>query len=161
MGVLHFCSCQSIDERDNPSTVLPFDGNDGGTTKVIHAQDIRSIKTQIQNWHLRACHFHCLRYRPLHRPRNDQTPPEAQLPWPLSPELDEAALYARLYPLTPAAILAASIPSSDFAAMVTELARKGTTLMLLWQEYKAAHSIGLQYSAFCERFATFRLSVAE
>lgn len=159
MGVLYFCSCQSIEERDNPATVHRFDENDGG--KVIHAQDIRSIKTQIRNWHLRACHCQCLRYRPLHHPRNDQTPPEAQLPWPLPPKLDEAASYARLYPPTPAAILAAGVPSPDFAAIATELARKGMTFRLLWQEYKAAHPIGLQYSAFCERFATFRLSIAE
>ena len=33
-----------------------------------------------------------------------------------------------------------------------ELRRKGVTLALLWEEYKAAHPDGLQYSWFCERY---------
>jgi transposase len=33
-----------------------------------------------------------------------------------------------------------------------ELARKGVTRMLLWQEYKARHPEGCQYSAFCRDY---------
>ena len=80
---------------------------------------------------------------------------DAQITWPLPGELDEAALYTRLYPPT---TRSTDIPLPDFAAMQAELARKGVTLMLLWQEYKATHPGGLQYSAFCERYAVFRQS---
>ena len=41
--------------------------------------------------------------------------------------------------------------------MHRELARKGVTLMLLWQEYQAAH-VGertYQYSQFCDRYRLF------
>ena len=79
----------------------------------------------------------------------------AQLTWPLPVELDEAALYARLYP---PATRSTGVPLPDFAAMQAELAKKGVTLLLLWQEYKATHPGGLQYSAFCERYAVFRQS---
>jgi transposase len=47
------------------------------------------------------------------------------------------------------------VPLPDFAAMQAELAKKGVTRMLLWQEYKAEHAHGLQYSAFCERYAAY------
>ena len=80
---------------------------------------------------------------------------EAQLSWPLPIDLGEAALYARLYPPQARAI---EVPLPDFAQITTELARKGVTLALLWQEYKAHHPDGLQYSAFCERYALFRQS---
>ncbi|MDP3244093.1 MAG: IS21 family transposase [bacterium] len=79
----------------------------------------------------------------------------AQLSWPLPGDLDEAALVERLYP---PAIRAAPVPLPDFAAIQAELARKGVTLLLLWQEYKAQHPDGLQYSAFCDRYAAYRQS---
>ena len=86
---------------------------------------------------------------------------DAQLTWPLPADLvalghpDETALYERLYP---SAAHTVAVPLPDFAAMRAELAKKGVTLLLLWQEYKAAHPDGLQYSAFCERYAVFRQS---
>ena len=80
---------------------------------------------------------------------------DAQLTWPLPAELDEAALYARLYPPT---TRLTDVPLPDFTLMQAELAKKGVTLLLLWQEYKAVHPDGLQYSAFCERYAVFRQS---
>lgn len=55
----------------------------------------------------------------------------AGLSWPLRPELDEDALYARLY--RPAASSSAVEP--DFAALSKELAREGVTRKLLWREY--------------------------
>ena len=36
--------------------------------------------------------------------------------------------------------------------MHQELRRKGVTLMLLWEEYKAAQPDGLQYSQYCEHY---------
>ena len=41
----------------------------------------------------------------------------------------------------------------DWSAVHRELRRKGVTLFLLWQEYKAAHpDDGYQYSQFCQRY---------
>jgi transposase len=40
----------------------------------------------------------------------------------------------------------------DGSQVHRELRRKGVTLSLLWQEYKAATPPGSQYSAFCEHY---------
>lgn len=74
---------------------------------------------------------------------------DAGLAWPLPEELDDAALTARLYP-APAA--QPSFPLPDFAHIHTELKRKGVTRVLLWQEYRAAHPDGCEYSAFCDHY---------
>lgn len=74
---------------------------------------------------------------------------EAGLSWPLCDELDEAALEARLYRRS---VPLSARPAPDFAAIHQELSRPGVTRLLLWQEYKAAHCDGWQYSVFCERY---------
>lgn len=43
----------------------------------------------------------------------------------------------------------------DWAKVATELKRKGVTLVLLWQEYRAAHPEGYGYTWFCEQFRSF------
>jgi transposase len=73
----------------------------------------------------------------------------AGLSWPLPAELDDEELGARLYPR---AEIAPRYPTPDFAAIQTELAHKGVTRMLLWQEYKGRHPDGCQYSAFCRDY---------
>jgi len=74
------------------------------------------------------------------------------LSWPLPPELDEDALYARLYPST----VVRDTAEPDFAALSKELARKGVTRKLLWREYAEQHpGRALAYAQFCARFATF------
>ena len=73
----------------------------------------------------------------------------AGIAWPLPDELDDASLDARLYPKAPSRN---SRPGPDFAALHRELSRAGVTRMLLWQEYKAAHPEGWQYSVFCDRY---------
>ncbi|MGH8296605.1 MAG: IS21 family transposase [Steroidobacteraceae bacterium] len=73
----------------------------------------------------------------------------AGLAWPLPPELDEEALYARLYRR---AVPLSHTPAPDFARLHAELKRPGVTRMLLWQEYKAAQPDGWQYSAFCDAY---------
>ncbi len=73
----------------------------------------------------------------------------AGLSWPLPADLDDEELSARLYPR---AEIAPRYPTLDFAAIQTELAHKGVTRMLLWQEYKARHPDGCQYSAFCRDY---------
>lgn len=77
----------------------------------------------------------------------------AGLSWPLPPGCDEDELHARLYPR---AVVAPRYPVPDFAAIHAELARKGVTRLLLWQEYKARHPDGCQYSAFCRDYDAWR-----
>jgi transposase len=43
----------------------------------------------------------------------------------------------------------------DLPTLHRELARKGVTLMLLWEEYKSAHPDGLQYSQFCRHYRAY------
>jgi transposase len=73
----------------------------------------------------------------------------AGVSWPLPAECDDEALAVRLYPRAAAV---ARYPTPDFATIQVELARKGVTRMLLWQEYKAHHPDGCQYSAFCRDY---------
>jgi transposase len=80
---------------------------------------------------------------------------DAGLVWPLAEELDEAVLQARLYrrevPLS-------QRPLPDFSTVQAELRRPGVTRWLLWQEYKAAHPEGWQYSVFCEQYRRWLLT---
>jgi transposase len=74
---------------------------------------------------------------------------QASLSWPLPQDLDDARLEALLYPKQPRAI---EIPAPQFAQIQRELSRPGVTRLLLWQEYKAQHPEGLQYTAFCVQY---------
>jgi transposase len=76
----------------------------------------------------------------------------AGIGWPVPPDLDDAQLEARLYPLKP---VPSTIALPDFAHIQRELSRPGVTRVLLWQEYKAQHPQGLQYSAFCDQYREF------
>ncbi len=82
----------------------------------------------------------------------------AGLSWPLPSELDEGALERVLYP-PPEANHGEEQPVPDWAEVHRELKRKSMTLMLLWQEYKAAHPGGYQYSWFCERYRSWRKKI--
>lgn len=73
----------------------------------------------------------------------------ANVPWPVPDSLDDAQLEALLYPPVVAAV---SVPLPDFAHLHRELSRPGVTRRLLWEEYKAQHADGLQYSAFCDHY---------
>lgn len=77
----------------------------------------------------------------------------AGLTWPLPEGLDERTLEARLFPpVKSPAPTQSPRPLPDWAHVHRELKRKGVTLALLWEEYKAAHPDGVQYSWFCERY---------
>jgi len=79
----------------------------------------------------------------------------AGLSWPLPDDLDDAALEAALYPPAPPSRV--SRPTPDFPLVYKEVKRKGVTLELLWQEYKAQHPVdGYQYSAFCDGYRRYR-----
>ena len=75
------------------------------------------------------------------------------LGWPLPGSLDEGELEHRLFPAP--APSGTRRPLPDWSKVHCELRRKGVTLALLWQEYKASHPEGLQYSQFCERYRAF------
>jgi transposase len=83
---------------------------------------------------------------------------DAGLDWPISPELDDAALEGLLY--RPSGDPSRPRAQPDFKSIHKELCRKGVTLQLLWEEYKQAHpEDGYQYSQFCERYRQFRMSL--
>jgi transposase len=75
----------------------------------------------------------------------------AGLTWPLPETLDETALEQLLFP-TPATLRTGSPLAPDWAHVHRELTRKGVTLWLLWQEYKATAPDGFQYSWFCQGY---------
>lgn len=75
----------------------------------------------------------------------------AGLSWPLPDALDETALERLLFPPPPAKGSVAHL-APDWAQVHQELKRKGVTLLLLWQEYKAAAPDGFQYSWFCQSY---------
>jgi transposase len=78
----------------------------------------------------------------------------AGLTWPLPADLDDAELEARLYPPPRGR---ANRPLPDFAALYRELKRRGVTLELLWQEYRAAQGdAGYGYSRFCDLYRQWR-----
>ena len=62
----------------------------------------------------------------------------AGLTWPLADDLDDAALEARLF-VRPAWPAPSDRALPDWRQLHLELKKPGVTLMLLWQEYRAAH----------------------
>jgi transposase len=86
--------------------------------------------------------------------------------WEAIAELDEGELEKRLYPSARdggAPPRTVQRPLPDWAKVREELARRDhqVTLALLWQEYKAEHPEGYQYSQFAELYRRFekKLSV--
>jgi transposase len=75
----------------------------------------------------------------------------AGLSWPLPATCDAGALERLLFPSVPARSPATHVVP-DWATVHQELKRKGVTLFLLWQEYKATMPDGLQYSWFCQTY---------
>ncbi|MDQ6965639.1 MAG: IS21 family transposase [Mariprofundaceae bacterium] len=76
----------------------------------------------------------------------------AGLSWPLPEGMDDARLERLLYP---SAATTAERPLPDCVHIHQELKRKGVTLFLLWQEYKAQYPEGFQYSRFCDLHREF------
>ena len=78
----------------------------------------------------------------------------AGLDWQATAELDEASLERRLLGRS---AQETRLVEADFAHVHIELRRKGVTLVLLWQEYRAANE-GLRtwaYTQFCEHYKAF------
>ena len=80
---------------------------------------------------------------------------QAGLSWPLDAAVDDSALEALLFAKASAPAGGYALP--DFAHIHQELKRKGVTLMLLWEEYAAAHpQSAYRYSQFCWHYGRFR-----
>ena len=74
----------------------------------------------------------------------------AGLSWPLPDDLTDEVLEFRLFP--PIASLPSDRPMPAWERVVRELHRKGVTLTLLWEEYRACHPDGYGYSRLCELY---------
>lgn len=77
----------------------------------------------------------------------------AGLSWPLPEDLTDEALDLGLFP--PASSLPTDRPLPDWEKVARELRRKGVTLALLWEEYRASCTDGYGYSRFCELFQAY------
>ena len=83
----------------------------------------------------------------------------AGLSWPIPNEIDDAELEQRLFPPTDA-VSSAARNEPDWSHIHAELKRRGVTLALLWQEYRAENAQGYAYSWFCERYSDWRKCIS-
>jgi hypothetical protein len=79
--------------------------------------------------------------------------------WPVPEEIDDAELERRLF-TAPSFEEKAKRPPPDWPQLHEELKRRGVTLMLLWQEYRADEPDGFGYSRFCGLYGDWRRSVS-
>lgn len=76
----------------------------------------------------------------------------AGLAWPLPETLTDGALEALLFAGAGAMLGQRRKSEPDWPAVHRELRRPGVTLMLLWEEYRAATPDGYGYSRWCELY---------
>ena len=81
----------------------------------------------------------------------------AGLRWPQVREMEEEEIEARLFPKN--LIPPNERTQPDWHEIHQELRKKGVTLALLWQEYKARHPEGYQYSYFCDQYRQWAQTV--
>ena len=79
---------------------------------------------------------------------------EAGHTWPLPDELDDVALEQLCF--SPVQSYVGSRPLPDWSDVWTQMQRKGTTLLLVWQRYRDNNPSGLEYSRFCELYRHWR-----
>lgn len=75
----------------------------------------------------------------------------AELVWPAVEKFSDNDLEQLLFPNSAGNVQAAFV-QPDWAYLHRELRRKGVTLSLLWEEYRAVHPDGYGYSRFCELY---------
>jgi transposase len=83
---------------------------------------------------------------------------DAEVTWPQAETISESELEKRLFP-SARLLPQEDLPLPDWASVKRELARKGVTLLLLWEEYVAQHPTGLGYSQFCRRFSVYNATL--
>ena len=77
--------------------------------------------------------------------------------WPVG--MDDSELERRLF--TPASFAEhPARPLPDWPHIHKELKRRGVTLLLLWEEYRAAHTDGYGYSRFCDLYGDWRGTIS-
>jgi len=82
---------------------------------------------------------------------------KASVHWPQSEELDEATLFARLFPERDRARDPTAAPSEpDWKHVHAELRRKHVTRQLLWEEYREANPDGYGRTQFFEHYRRWR-----
>jgi len=82
---------------------------------------------------------------------------EADCNWPLPDELNESSLEQLLFP-PPPSTAEGERPIPDWPSVHADLKKKRkthVTLFLLWQEYRAQHPDGYQYSRFCDLYRSW------
>jgi len=79
----------------------------------------------------------------------------AGVSWPLPEAMTEEKLEALLF-APPPATPGVTRPLPDWQQVQEELKGRGVTLFVLWEEYKAAHPEGLQYSRFCDLYRAWK-----
>jgi transposase len=79
--------------------------------------------------------------------------------WPVPDELDDATLERRMFDCrdAPAPVVRGAV---DWVKVHEELKRRGVTLLLLWQEYRAGDRAGYGYSRFCDLYGEWRRRVS-
>ncbi len=80
---------------------------------------------------------------------------EAGLSWPLPEGMTDEELKRRLF-LCPESAADGPRFVPDWVEIHRQLAGKGVTLQLVWEEYKQAHPDGFQYTQFCVRYRAWR-----
>src|SRR5712691_3931697 len=78
--------------------------------------------------------------------------------WPVPAGMDDAELERRLF--TPAADGHPERRQPDWNQVHKELKRRGVTLVLLWEEYRAEHGEGYGYSRFCDLYRGWRRTIS-
>ncbi|MDF0523443.1 IS21 family transposase [Bradyrhizobium yuanmingense] len=71
--------------------------------------------------------------------------------WPVPEGMDDGELERRLF-TSPTFEEKPARPLPDWTAVHRELKRRGVTLLLLWEEYRAEHADGYGYSRFCDLY---------
>jgi len=79
----------------------------------------------------------------------------AGLSWPLPGDLTDDALEGRLFARAGVKPGVRRRPEPNWADLVIELKKPGVTMMVLWEEYRAAQPDGYGCSRFCELFRGF------
>ena len=78
--------------------------------------------------------------------------------WPVPEGVDEGELERRLF--TPPTFESRLRPLPDWTYVHGELKRRGVTLLLLWEEYRAEHADGYGYSRFCDLYGEWRRTIS-
>jgi transposase len=79
----------------------------------------------------------------------------AGISWPLAADVTDEQLMARLFVNAGVRAGIRLHAEPDWSALVRELKRPGVNLLVLWDEYRAAHPEGYAYSRFCQLFREF------